>query len=75
MNDQLYAIVEPEKIDMLTKLIEAYDNLGIVSTLDRSLGLVIIRATEDTFADVEEILNNLPFPIHILSEDPRSKDI
>lgn len=74
MKDQLYAIVEPERIDMLTKLIEAYDNLGIVSTLDRSLGLVVIRATEDTFPDVEEILNNMPFPIHILPEDPRSTD-
>lgn len=74
MKNQLYAVVEPDKIDMLTKLIEAYDHLGIVSTLDRSRGLVIIRATEDTFHDVEEILQNLPFSIHIFLEDPRNTE-
>ncbi len=50
---------------MLTKVIEAYDNLGIVSTLDQAKGKVIIRVTPDTWAEMMEILHNLPFFISI----------
>jgi hypothetical protein len=46
---------------MLTKVVEAYDNLGIVSTLDQASGMVIIRVTQDTWAEMLEILHNLPF--------------
>ncbi len=74
MRNQIFAIVAPERIDMLTKLIEAYDHLGIVSTLDRSLGLVIIRATEDTFNELEEILAEMPFAIDVYLKDPRLQD-
>ena len=71
MKDQLYAIVTPDKIDILTKLIEAYDHLAVVSTLDRSRGLVVMRATEDSYNELEEILANLPFPIEVLAEYPQ----
>lgn len=67
MKDQLYAIVKPDKIDILTKFIEAYDHIAVVSTLDRTRGLVVMRATEDTCKELEEILANLPFPIEVLS--------
>lgn len=60
------ARVSPDCIDMLTKLIEAYDHLGIVSTLDRTSGQVVIRVTPDTWLEVMEILRHLPFPITIL---------
>ena len=63
MKSEITARVNPENIDMLTKIIEAYDNLGIVSTLDRNQGLVIIRGTEDTCPELEEILGHLPFPL------------
>jgi hypothetical protein len=59
--DEVFLQVAPEKIDMLTKLIEAYDNLGVVSTLDPLQGLVIIRATADTLPEIETILDNMPF--------------
>jgi len=55
---------------MLTKLIEAYDHIGIVSTLDQSRGLVVIRSTEDCLPDLEEILHHLPFPIELFWEQP-----
>lgn len=74
MKDQLYAIVSPDKIDILTKFIEAYDHLAIVSTLDRSRGLVIMRSTEDNYNDLQEILANLPFPIEVLTEYPQQEN-
>ena len=69
MNDEIYARVEPDKIDMLTKIVEAYDNLGIVSTLDQSSGQVVVRVTLDTWEDMMGILRNLPFPIEITAAE------
>jgi hypothetical protein len=65
MKNEIYAIISPDCIDMLTKLVEAYDNLGIVSTLDQTRGRVVIRVTPDTWGEVMDILNNLPFEIII----------
>jgi len=48
---------------MLTKVVEGYDNLGIVSTLNQASGMVTIRVTPDTWAEMAEILHNLPFSI------------
>ncbi len=69
MTDEIYARVEPNKIDMLTKIVEAYDNLGIVSTLDQSSGRVVVRVTRDTWEDMMGILRNLPFPIEITAAE------
>jgi hypothetical protein len=65
MKNEIYASVSPDRIDMLTKLVEAYDNLGIVSTLDQAKGRVIIRVTPDTWDEMITILDNLPFPVTI----------
>lgn len=59
----IYVKIAPQNIDMLTKYIEAYDNLGIVSTIDRSCGLVVIRGTVDTYPELIDILKNLPFEV------------
>lgn len=62
----IYVQVNPQYIDLLTKFIEAYEHLGIVSTLDQNLGKVIIRGTIDTRSGLIEILNNMPFEITLL---------
>jgi len=66
MSHDIYARVEPANIDMLSKIIEAYEHLGIVSTLDRRQGLVVIRCTGDTREDMMGILASLPFAISLL---------
>jgi len=63
VKNEIIARIAPDRIDMLTKLVEAYDNLGIVSTLDQSAGMVIVRVTPDTREEMMEILLNLPFEI------------
>lgn len=68
MNDEIYAEINPNHIDMLTRLIEAYDNLGIVSTIDQTMGKVVIRVTPDTWSEVMAILHHLPFAIIIENE-------
>jgi hypothetical protein len=66
MKREIQARVSPDRIDMLTRLIEAYDHLGIVSTLDQVSGKVVIRVTPDTWPEMIEILQHLPFPIALL---------
>ena len=66
---EIYARVATHDIDFLSKIIEGYDNLGILSTLDPARGEVIIRVTEDTFPEMMDILHHLPFPIEIEPED------
>lgn len=58
----------PQRIDFLTKIIEAYDHLGIVSTIDPKAGLVIIRGTEDSISEIREIVANLPFSLEEIPE-------
>ncbi|MDD4550088.1 MAG: DUF4911 domain-containing protein [Syntrophomonadaceae bacterium] len=67
MKTDVYCRVLQEKIDMLTKIFEAYSHLGIVSTLERGTGLVVIRGTEDTCPEIEKILITLPFKVEIVN--------
>lgn len=66
MQDNVLLKIDPRHIDMLTKLMEAYEYLGVVTTLDRSQGLVIIRGTVDTYPELVKILPRMPFPLEIL---------
>ncbi len=63
---EIYAQVSPHDIDFLSKIIEGYDNLGVLSTLNPAEGRVIIRVTEDTWPDMMEVLAHLPFGIALL---------
>jgi len=64
----IYVRVAPENIDMLTKIVEAYEYLGVVSTLDKKEGRVIIRGTVDTKSEILEILKTLSFPVELIAE-------
>jgi len=66
IKEEIFAQVDPKNIDLLSKIIEAYDNLGIVSTLDQYKGEVIIRVTPDTYGEVKDILQNLPFAVRLV---------
>lgn len=58
--ERIYLRLAPRDIDFLNRIMEGYDGLGIVSTLDRRAGLVVIRVTPDTRADVLAIISSLP---------------
>ena len=66
IKEEIFAQVDPKNIDLLRQLIENYDNLGIVSTLDQYKGEVIIRVTPDTYGEVKDILQNLPFAVRLV---------
>lgn len=54
---------------MLSKLLEGFEGLGIVSTIDQNKGLVLIRATADTSHDLLEVLEHMPFPVQIFKTE------
>ena len=63
--EEILAFVKPEDIDLLSRIIESYDNLGLVTTLDQVAGKVLIRVTSDTYPEVMNILYNLPININL----------
>ncbi len=66
--DTIHLMVNPAHIDCLNRILEGYEHLGVLSTLDRRQGLAVVRGTADTYQDLMHILNHLPFEIAIKSE-------
>jgi len=73
MGDNIYIKVNPSHINYINRIMEGYEYLGIVSTMDRINGLLVIRATADTREDVCKILDNLAINIEFVSPTPNSK--
>lgn len=62
---QLLVRIAPEDIDLFNKIIEAYDNLCLVTALDSARGELLLRLTPDTRPDLLKILKHLPFSVEI----------
>lgn len=63
MHDKIFLRVLPKDIHYLNRIMEGYEYLGVVSTVQRDQGLVVVRVTPDTYTDVLDILNNLDISI------------
>lgn len=57
--------VEPRDIDFFNKLLEGYDNLAMVTTIDANLGRMVLRVAENAKKDIMAILHCLPIPVSI----------
>ncbi|MDD2402870.1 MAG: DUF4911 domain-containing protein [Clostridia bacterium] len=67
--DKIYLQIPKKKIATLIRIIEGYDNVGIVTTENAQEGLVAVQLTPDTEITVREILRNLSFVQIINDED------
>lgn len=63
MDNQLNLIIARKDIAFLTKIMEGYDNLGLVSTVNAEEGLVTVHFTPGTEPMVRDIVSNLPFGV------------
>ena len=52
--------INPKDINFFNRILEGYEYLGMVSTLDKKAGIVIVRTTPDTYDEVREIIDHLP---------------
>ncbi|EAX47934.1 hypothetical protein TcarDRAFT_1623 [Thermosinus carboxydivorans Nor1] len=66
MAESVYIRVAPQYINFVNQIMEGYEYLGVVTTVNRTEGLLVVRATPDTCADVREILRKLPLPIEFV---------
>jgi len=60
--------VEPKNIDIFNKIIEAYDNLALVTAIDPKEGKLVVRVTGDTKKDTLRLLKRMPFPVDLGTE-------
>lgn len=66
LSNPIYVQVEPRNVNFINRIMEGYEYLGVVSTLDRTTGLLVIRATPDTAGEVREILAHLPIAVRYI---------
>lgn len=60
--------IEPREINYLNRIMEGYEYLGVVTTVDARQGILKIRVTRDTYDEVIDILAHLPLPVTIIEE-------
>lgn len=60
--------VAPDKIDYFNKIIEAYDNLAMISTVDAAQGELVCWTTADGRATLLKLLSKLPLAITVLEQ-------
>ncbi|MBR5429960.1 MAG: DUF4911 domain-containing protein [Firmicutes bacterium] len=63
--EMLVCRVAPNDIDLFNKLLEGYDNLAYVTTVDAGVGRMVLRFAENARKDLLAILHCLPFPVAI----------
>ncbi|MDR3271813.1 MAG: DUF4911 domain-containing protein [Peptococcaceae bacterium] len=73
MNKDLLAkaVLPPTDIQILSKLIEGLGHLGVVTTLDRLQGEVVIQTTQDCWPDLRDALEAMPIEVRIIDEESR----
>lgn len=64
-NEVVRVRVSPKQIDRFNKIIEAYDNLAIVSTLDAAEGELVCWTTEDSRPILLKLLSKMRMDIEI----------
>lgn len=67
MNDDLYIQIQPQDINYVNRIMEGYEYLGMVTTLDRRSGILRIRCTSDTKPEAASVLENLSISLRFLS--------
>lgn len=60
MTEIIYVRLDPTHINYVNRIMEGYEYLGVVTTVNRNEGIVAIRVTPDTAHDVRTILEKLP---------------
>lgn len=63
------AQVKRADIQMLAKLVEGLGHLGVVTTTDKSQGIVVFQTTKDCWPELKMNLINMPLEIIFMEEN------
>ena len=62
----VYFRVATKDVHYVNRIFEGSEHVGVVSTVDKGRGILVVRATPDTAGFAREILANLPIELQIL---------
>lgn len=65
-DDRVYIKLNPKDVNYVNRILEGYEYLGVLTTIDKKLGTCIVNSTADTRDEVIYILTNLDCPVTIL---------
>ena len=60
--------VAPSDVNYVNRIMEGYEYLGVVTTVDKTRGILAVLATADTAADVRAILARLTVAIEFMDK-------
>ncbi len=63
MGEEILIRTDVKYINYINQIMEGYEYLGVVTTVKDAVGVLRIRTTPDTYAEVREILENLPIVV------------
>jgi hypothetical protein len=67
--DSVYFVINPHDVNYVNRILESYEYLGILTTLDPARALCVVHSTADTKGEVEEILRGLSIPVEFIGEN------
>ncbi len=67
--DSVYIELDPHDVNFVNRILESYEYLGTLTTIDPSRALCSIHSTADTKKEVVELLGTLDVPIRILTDE------
>lgn len=68
MSEAIHLRINPKHVHYINRIMEGYEYLGTVSTVDRNEAVVIIRTTPDTLREVHNIISHLDIPFEYVNE-------
>lgn len=68
-NDAVYIEINPHEVNYVNRILEGYEYLGILTTIDSRRAVCCIHSTADTRQDVMDVLTHLDIPVKILSRE------
>ncbi len=66
MKTEIFLKVNKEDINYINRIMEGYEYLGVVSTIDKKEGIIVIRTTTDMYDEAKVILENLEIEFQYL---------
>lgn len=66
-NDAVYIEISPHDVNYVNRILEGYEYLGVLTTLDARRAVCCIHSTADTRQDVMDILGSLGLPVRFLT--------
>jgi hypothetical protein len=64
----VFVRVDPRDVNYVNRIMEGYEYLGVVTTVDKARGVLAVRVTADTAAEARTILANLPVAVEFLAK-------